>query len=279
MGINGVSMPVSSVRAVASQPILRASEQPVNENKNSELKEDQFQMSLQGSKTESEESNQKSEPDDASKKDASKKDASQNADSVQDETKPERSTTGDYSADELRMISELKARDHEVRAHEAAHQAAGGGHVGGASYSYQQGPDGRQYAIGGEVSVNMSTSGNSPEAIIAKMQQIRAAALAPADPSPQDLAVAAAAIAAAEQARQIIRTEDRTEQTEKSEKDKTEAKETDKNEKTDTGEEQLPLSELPKDEAIEIDLQKAHALAAYRAAQEQPYLSGLHLVG
>ncbi len=40
-------------------------------------------------------------------------------------------------------ISRLKARDAEVRAHEQAHQAAGGQYVtSGASYSYETGPEG-----------------------------------------------------------------------------------------------------------------------------------------
>ena len=104
------------------------------------------------------------------------------------------------------MIDQLQSRDREVRAHEAAHQAAGGGAVGGASYSYQQGPDGKQYAIGGEVPVDLSSGGGSPEATIAKMARVRAAATAPAEPSGQDLAVAAAASSIEAAARQELRT-------------------------------------------------------------------------
>ena len=114
--------------------------------------------------------------------------------------------------DDLEVISNLQARDREVRAHEAAHQAAGGGAVGGASYSYQQGPDGRQYAIGGEVSVDLSASGG-PEAVIAQMARVRAAATAPASPSAQDLSVAAAASSIAAAARQELQTQEFTEQT------------------------------------------------------------------
>ncbi len=90
------------------------------------------------------------------------------------------------------MVDELKARDQEVRQHEAAHQAAGGGYAGAASYSYQRGPDGKSYAVGGEVSIDTSDAG-SPEATAAKMRIVRAAALAPANPSGQDMSVAAAA--------------------------------------------------------------------------------------
>ncbi|MFA5019420.1 MAG: putative metalloprotease CJM1_0395 family protein, partial [Methylobacter sp.] len=62
--------------------------------------------------------------------------------------------TGELSESDLKVVSELKQRDAEVKAHEAAHLAAAGGiATGGASFDYQQGPDGIQYAIGGEVSI------------------------------------------------------------------------------------------------------------------------------
>ncbi|TWI67230.1 SprA family protein [Desulfobotulus alkaliphilus] len=95
---------------------------------------------------------------------------------------------------QMRMLSELKSRDQEVRAHEQAHVAAGGGHVsGGIRYNYQKGPDGRMYAIGGEVSIDVSPVPGDPEATARKMEQVRRAALAPMDPSPQDRSVAARA--------------------------------------------------------------------------------------
>jgi hypothetical protein len=96
------------------------------------------------------------------------------------------------SIDEERLVNELQARDSEVKAHEAAHQAAGGGMTGAATYTYQQGPDGKMYAIGGEVSISMS-SGSTPQETIANARQIAAAAMAAGDPSPQDHAVAASA--------------------------------------------------------------------------------------
>lgn len=98
------------------------------------------------------------------------------------------------------QVQRLKAMDQKVRQHEAAHQAAGAGLTGGANYQYVRGPDGRQYAVSGEVSLNTSPAG-TPEATLAKARQIRAAALAPADPSPQDRAVAAAASLMESQAR------------------------------------------------------------------------------
>ncbi|MBQ0832201.1 putative metalloprotease CJM1_0395 family protein [Marinobacter sp.] len=95
---------------------------------------------------------------------------------------------------ELRELTELKARDREVRAHEAAHQATGGQHAGAMSLTYQRGPDGAQYAVGGEVSISMSSVDGNPQATIEKMRTIRAAAMAPAEPSGQDRAVAAQAM-------------------------------------------------------------------------------------
>jgi hypothetical protein len=107
----------------------------------------------------------------------------------------------ELSPEALEQVAKLKARDQQVRAHEAAHMAAGGSLVrGGASFTYQQGPDGRRYAIGGEVSLDASEVPNNPQATIAKAEQLRAAALAPADPSGQDRAVAAQAMTMAAQA-------------------------------------------------------------------------------
>jgi hypothetical protein len=99
------------------------------------------------------------------------------------------------------LVRSLQARDQQVRAHEQAHLAASGGlATSGASYTYQKGPDGVSYAIGGEVSIDVS-AGRTPEETIARATTIRAAALAPADPSGQDRAVAAAASQLEQQAR------------------------------------------------------------------------------
>ena len=92
------------------------------------------------------------------------------------------------------QLKELKQRDAEVRAHERAHMAAAGQHaVGGAQYTYQTGPDGRRYAIGGHVNIDTSSVPDDPEASEEKAQQVRRAALAPGDPSAQDMQVAAQA--------------------------------------------------------------------------------------
>lgn len=109
------------------------------------------------------------------------------------------------SNEELRQVALLKKIDTQVRAHEMAHVAVAGPYAkGGASFQFQKGPDGQSYAVGGEVPIDTSPEA-TPEATIAKMRVVRAAALAPADPSPQDRKVAAAATAAISGARQAAK--------------------------------------------------------------------------
>ena len=113
--------------------------------------------------------------------------------------------TTQRSQQELQQIQKLKARDRVVRAHEAAHVAAGAGIVrGGATFSFQRGPDGVQYAIGGEVQIDTSEVAGDPKATLQKAEQIRAAALAPAQPSATDQSIAAKAAQMAVEARAEI---------------------------------------------------------------------------
>ena len=110
---------------------------------------------------------------------------------------------------DLEEIQKLSARDAEVRAHEQAHKSAAGSHGGAISLSYKQGPDGKRYAVEGEVPVDMSSVSGDPEATLAKMRQIQRAALAPAEPSSADRRVAArAAQKAAKAQREIMKGED-----------------------------------------------------------------------
>jgi len=111
-------------------------------------------------------------------------------------------TSQGINQQDAQMIQRLKSRDREVRAHEGAHMAAGGQYVkGGPSYTFQRGPDGRSYAIGGEVRIDASKVANDPEATLTKAGVVRRAALAPAQPSSQDLSVASRADQTAAQAR------------------------------------------------------------------------------
>ncbi|MDR0870188.1 MAG: hypothetical protein LBN39_05280 [Planctomycetaceae bacterium] len=103
-------------------------------------------------------------------------------------------SSSELTLEEEQQVQELKARDTEVRVHEQAHLSAAGPYAtGGPTFTYQTGPDGKRYAIGGEVQVDTSEINGDPEATIQKMQTVSSAALAPAEPSGQDQKVAAAA--------------------------------------------------------------------------------------
>jgi len=102
----------------------------------------------------------------------------------------------------IREVQSLKDRDREVRAHEQAHlSAAGGLALSGAHFQYTTGPDGQRYAVGGDVSIDISEVPEDPQATLRKAETIRRAALAPAEPSTQDYRVAARAAAMANKAR------------------------------------------------------------------------------
>jgi hypothetical protein len=96
------------------------------------------------------------------------------------------------SPEEEAQVSKLAQRDQEVKTHEQAHVAASGGLAGSPSYTYQTGPDGKKYAVGGEVSISRGGSSNTDQAL-SDAQSVKRGALAPAQPSSQDRAVAAKA--------------------------------------------------------------------------------------
>lgn len=111
----------------------------------------------------------------------------------------------DPTSAEYHELQELKTRDREVRAHEMAHLAAAGPHArGGPSYDYKRGADGRRYAVGGHVNIDTSAVPGNPEATLRKAEAVRRAALAPAEPSPQDRRIAADAVAMVLKARTEI---------------------------------------------------------------------------
>ncbi|WP_298842682.1 putative metalloprotease CJM1_0395 family protein [uncultured Roseobacter sp.] len=106
----------------------------------------------------------------------------------------------DLTDAEERMVDAMKARDSEVRRHEQAHAAVGGSYASAPSYTYQVGPDGKRYAVGGEVQIDVSPVPDDPAATMTKMEVVKAAALAPAEPSSADRKVAAMADAQRAQA-------------------------------------------------------------------------------
>ncbi len=120
---------------------------------------------------------------------------------------PDRKTIGKaLTKEEEKQVQELKDRDRETRTHEQAHKNAAGPFAqGGPVFEYQQGPDGRRYAVGGHVNIDTSAVPGDPQATIQKMQVVRRAALAPSSPSGQDRKVAAQASQAQQKARAELR--------------------------------------------------------------------------
>ncbi len=96
----------------------------------------------------------------------------------------------------------LEDRDAKVRAHEAAHLNAAGSQAAGLpSYTYQTGPDGRAYAVGGSVNISISQTGD-PEHDARQADTAQRAALAAGDASAADLNTAQQASGMAARARQ-----------------------------------------------------------------------------
>ncbi|MEA5444918.1 putative metalloprotease CJM1_0395 family protein [Gammaproteobacteria bacterium AB-CW1] len=116
---------------------------------------------------------------------------------------------GVAEAEEQRQVRELRRIDQEVRAHEQAHARVGGRFAGPPQLQMVRGPNGEMFAVGGSVSIDTSPVPNDPEATLEKMETVRRAALAPAQPSPEDLAIAARASVMAQQARVEMMRDDR----------------------------------------------------------------------
>ena len=137
------------------------------------------------------------EPSDPATEDA----AGAEGEQAQEAGSEEEEGANGLTEEEQETVDDLKERDTEVRRHEQAHKAAGGQYAGSISYTYQAGPDGRRYAVGGEVPIETSPVAGDPDATIRKLQQVRNAALAPAEPSAADQAIAARASQGIQQAR------------------------------------------------------------------------------
>ncbi|MBI3985421.1 MAG: hypothetical protein HY343_00750 [Lentisphaerae bacterium] len=90
------------------------------------------------------------------------------------------------------LIRQLQQRDNEVRLHEMIHKSILGPYGGAVQYEYETGPDGKVYAVGGSIDVDLSEAA-TPEATQAKALTVRAASLAVGNPSPADIATASKA--------------------------------------------------------------------------------------
>lgn len=122
--------------------------------------------------------------------------------------------TGGQKAEQRRIqlveqseVRRLASRDREVRAHEQAHAAVGGKYAGAPRYEFERGPNGVNYAVAGSVRIDVSPVAGDPQATLDKMIVVQRAALAPAQPSSADRAIAARAAAQAAEARAELATQ------------------------------------------------------------------------
>jgi len=90
--------------------------------------------------------------------------------------------------DFARVLEKFKQSDAKVRSHEQIH-ASIGHTTTPISYNYQQGPDGKMYAVGGSVRFDTSIP-SDPKAAAFKLDQIQKAASAVADASGADNTIA-----------------------------------------------------------------------------------------
>ena len=109
----------------------------------------------------------------------------------------------ELTEEEQAEVEDMKARDSEVRTHENAHKSAGGQYAASPSYTYETGPDGKRYITDGEVSIDVGKE-DDPQDTIEKMQVVKRAAMAPAQPSAQDRQVYAEASQKEAEARQEL---------------------------------------------------------------------------
>lgn len=164
---------------------------------------------------------------------------------------------------ELRQIQKLADRDREVKAHEQAHQSVGGQHAGAMSFSYERGPDGQNYAVAGEVSIDTGNVPGNPQATLDKAETIRRAALAPAEPSSQDRQVASQAVLMTVEARADIQQMQRDELTEKAQDE--ESTEVEK----DSGNERLEADKKAQAEQQQEDVEQNNAGADVQVLNER----------
>lgn len=139
------------------------------------------------------------------------------------ESKPSSSQTPkgidgqELTEEEQQKVKEMKERDEEVRVHENAHKSAGGQYAAAPTYTYETGPDGKRYITDGEVSIDIGEE-KDPQATIEKMQVVKRAAMAPAEPSGQDRKVYQEANQKEAAARQELAEDKKEEAKEKQEK-------------------------------------------------------------
>ena len=196
-----ITAEVSPVAAV-QPPLERRSQPPADSYENTTERKDKAEISAAGAERFS-----RSQTEHSGFVRETPKDEKPGQESREQKSETGGNKNGELTDEERREIIKLQARDREVRAHEQAHMAAAGSQAaGGPHYEYEKGPDGKMYAVGGEVQI-VIRGGGTPEERLRNAEQAARAALAPASPSAQDRAVAAEARAMVSEARAEIANE------------------------------------------------------------------------
>lgn len=178
------------------------------------------------------------------------------------------------SESEEKQVDKLRARDREVRAHEQAHARVGGAYASAPSYTFQQGPDGKRYAVGGEVQIDTAKE-RTPERTIRKMQVVIRAAMAPAEPSSQDLKVAQQARASLSEAQTQLRQQKAEELRGGDEPDASEVNSTGADQAVQSADASAKVGGANKsDEQNSGNIVRPDFVAAYNRANEQQSRSG-----
>jgi hypothetical protein len=185
-------------------PSRNSAERPVSTDPN---QDDASEVDFAGEPTVTDKTITDAGSEDASEQQTDASDDESQARAPTQQTEEQNPPAGKLTEEQLEVVQALQARDREVRAHEQAHKSVGGSLAGAVSFSYQSAPNGQRYAVGGEVPIDASAVQGDPAATIRKMTTVKAAALAPVDPSPQDQSVAAAASRVLAQARKDLSSE------------------------------------------------------------------------
>lgn len=194
---------------------------------------------------------------------SSREEADKPADSPASKT-AQNDAKGEPSPQQQRLeqleIAKLVSRDQEVRAHEQAHAAVGGRYAGAPTYTFDRGPDGKRYAVGGEVSIDTGPVSGDPEATLRKMEVVLRAALAPAEPSAQDRQIAAQA--------QALMSEARVELTQQQRAEADAAREARAQKEEEEGQAKEPVEEDKSAEPVQQDVPPGPSLDLYRRLSE-----------
>lgn len=91
--------------------------------------------------------------------------------------------------DFAKVLEKFKQTDTNIRSHEQIH-ASIGHTTAPIAYTYQKGPDGKMYAVGGSVRLDTSIP-NDPKAAAFKLDMLQKAASGPTDSSAADNTIAA----------------------------------------------------------------------------------------